>query len=163
MYTYKNRVANIYMYVTVYWHTDFCTYIHTYICNSSRPRHSSSIQRFHLQDVSQSLVSTAWYYISRLSEQDYTSLKETCAYLNNRTIRVGTTCSGLESVVPILKLTAAVLNKHFNVRLSFRFMFACDRAELRQMYIKDRLCISAYIHTYIHTYAHTYVRMYVHT
>ena len=61
------------------------------------------------------LSETADYFRNLLSQTDLQKLHQTMKCLDGRVIRVGTTCSGTDIAVSVLRLTILSLAKHFGV------------------------------------------------
>ena len=61
------------------------------------------------------LKDTCEYFVNRLSDRDRASLKERLQALDGRTISFGSTCSGTDICVPIMKCTFQKLNEMFDV------------------------------------------------
>ena len=66
------------------------------------------------------LKSTAAYFIQRLSVKDRERLQETCSFLHNKVIKLGTTCSGTDVVINVVRETIACLNETFAASWSRR-------------------------------------------
>ena len=75
-----------------------------------------------------SLQSTAHYFVDILSQEEYTILKEICGALSRagREVRIGTTCSGLETGGMVVEKTFAALNERFNTDVKVRSVFAAE-------------------------------------
>ena len=67
------------------------------------------------------LASTGLYFIRRLAAEDYERLAATAKSMDGKEIRVGTTCSGTDGCLNVLKATVEVMNKEFQAR-SFLFL-----------------------------------------
>jgi len=80
---------------------------------------STSLQKltsFHQQPLPEmNLEATTEHFIQMLSEQDKHHLECTMKSLHNCSIRVGTTCSGTDIAVSVVKDTFKALSKHFGV------------------------------------------------
>ena len=87
-----------------------------------------------------SLRSTAHHFISRLSAEDRRLLAETAKFLNGKEIRAGTTCSGTDGCINVLRATVDVLNEEFQASRMF--------------------CTSPVPYIYIYTYAYIYIYIY---
>ena len=62
-----------------------------------------------------SLQATTEFFVNRLSSNDKKKLAATLRSLNGKTIKIGTTCSGTDVVVPVMSRTFAALSRMFNV------------------------------------------------
>lgn len=62
-----------------------------------------------------SLESTAEYFVSRLTPTDRDALKSTMELLDGKSIRVGSTCSGTDIIVPVMSCTFKTLTRLFGV------------------------------------------------
>ena len=62
-----------------------------------------------------SLQSTAEYFVNKLSAADSRKLQSTMRSLNGKTIKVGSTCSGTDVIIPVVKWTFHTLSRMFNV------------------------------------------------
>ena len=67
------------------------------------------------------LASTGLYFIRRLATEDYERLAATAKSMDGKEIRVGTTCSGTDGCLNVIKATVEVMNKGFQAR-SFLFL-----------------------------------------
>lgn len=61
------------------------------------------------------LQSTAAYFMRRLCESDYRLLQQTMLHLDKSIIRVGTTCSGSDLCLNVVRETFSCLSQHFQV------------------------------------------------
>ena len=62
-----------------------------------------------------SLQATTEFFVNRLSSNDKKKLAATLRSLNGKTIKIGTTCSGTDVIVPVISCTFAALSRMFNV------------------------------------------------
>jgi site-specific DNA-cytosine methylase len=83
------------------------------------------------------LESTCQHFVDRLCTADLDKLRAICAALSGKTIRVATTCSGLESPCPVIQQTLRALNKRFNCNIQASFIMAVEIDETRQDYIRE--------------------------
>ena len=67
------------------------------------------------KSLSLSLTSSAQYFVDRLSPRDRRLLQENIQLLHTKRVTVGSTCSGTDIIIPVLKHTFSVLSKLFNV------------------------------------------------
>ena len=67
----------------------------------------------HRDAPAMTLESSAKYFLDNLSTDDLQRLESTMKHLDQCTIRVGTTCSGTDIAVSMIRSTFSVLSKHF--------------------------------------------------
>ena len=72
------------------------------------------LQTFNGNIPDMSLRSTAEFFVNRLSANDKKKLAQTMKSLHGKTIRVGTTCSGTDVIIPVLNCTFDTLSRLFN-------------------------------------------------
>ncbi len=75
---------------------------------------SDDLETFDGQIPSMSLKSTAEFFVNRLSCNDTKKLATVLQKLDGKTIRVGTTCSGTDVIIPVLSCTFETLSRMFN-------------------------------------------------
>ena len=75
---------------------------------------SDDLETFNGQIPSMSLKSTAEFFVNRLSSNDTNKLATALQKLNGKTIKVGTTCSGTDVIIPVLSRTFETLSRIFN-------------------------------------------------
>lgn len=75
-----------------------------------------------------SLTETGHHFVDQLSPEQYQTLREVCISLdkNGKELRVGTTCSGLETGGVVVQKTFDGLNERFNTRVTVRTVFAAE-------------------------------------
>ena len=62
-----------------------------------------------------SLRATAEYFVKRLSPSDFEKLSSRMSALHGHTISVGSTCSGTDVIIPVMKWTFHTLSRLFGV------------------------------------------------
>ena len=65
-----------------------------------------------------SMASTAEYFVGRLSAADKDELATTLRSLDGKVITIGSTCSGTDLIIPVMKHTFATLSEMFRVTCS---------------------------------------------
>ncbi len=82
-----------------------------------------------------SLGATAEFFVNKLSPEDRQTLASTLQSLNGKCITFGSTCSGTDVIVPVMKLTFETLSRMFQVPSStthalgiFRYSTVCSTA-----------------------------------
>lgn len=83
--------------------------------NYSHVSRSMLLQVPHEQAPAMNLRATAEYFVNRLSASDRKSLARTMSLLDGKCIRVGSTCSGTDMIIPVMKWTFHTLSRMFNV------------------------------------------------
>ena len=96
-----------------------------------------------------SLKSTAKFFIGRLDKEDYHLLCATARFLDGKTIRIGTTCSGTDGCLNVVRATLDVLNEEFKASL------ACYSRMLHFTLYKQFECLHL-IYIYIVFWVYTY-------
>lgn len=69
------------------------------------------------------LHETAWYFLHRLGHEDLKKLEITMKQLDQREVRIGTSCSGTDIAVSVAKATIQVLAKHFNATCIYIYTY----------------------------------------
>ena len=69
-----------------------------------------------------SLTSSAQYFVDRLSPRDRRLLQENLQLLDGKRVTFGSTCSGTDVIVPVVKHTFSELSKLFNVPQLTKFV-----------------------------------------
>lgn len=72
------------------------------------------------------LYSTAEYFINKLSKQDKALLNENLKALHGKCITIGTTCSGTDIIIPVLKWTFGTLGRIFGVSCRFDLHYSTN-------------------------------------
>ena len=83
-----------------------------------------------------SLYASCRHFVDRLCVQDLKQLQAIVALLDGCTLRTASTCSGLDSCVPVMQHTLAALNARFGVRISTRHVFSAENDPARQAFIR---------------------------
>lgn len=83
-----------------------------------------------------SLESTAKYFIGRLDTEDYDRLADTARFLHGKTIRIGTTCSGTDGCLNVVRATLDVLKREFKASLA-----ACNFAVVSHVCVCVCACV----------------------
>ena len=83
----------------------------------------------------QSLRSTCHHFVDRLCMEDLAKLRENLSILDGLTISVASTCSGVESSVPVVEHTLACLNERFGVQVGSAHVLSCDSDKTRQQFM----------------------------
>ena len=96
----------------------------------------------------QSLKSTAMFFIRRLRYWERKQLGRTASLLSDTTLRLGTTCSGMDGAVTVLEQTIAAINQTCGTNIKLRHVFSCECDPTRQSYI-----LQAFSHTMDHLFA----------
>lgn len=73
-----------------------------------------------------SLVETAHHFLDMFWPADLERLRSVCMTLDGETIRVGSTCSGLETAGLVLRKTCEALNSRFGTKIQVRTCFAAE-------------------------------------
>ena len=84
-----------------------------------------------------SLACTACVYLERLSRHHLKLLAENADYLHNKTLRLGTTCSGLDIASIVLEQTIKEINARFGVSIRVQHIFSCESDPKRLKWIKN--------------------------
>ena len=84
-----------------------------------------------------SLASTADHFLDHLSQLHEAKLRSLLKSLNGYTIKVGTTCSGIETGWLVVDRTLEVLNRRFSVEMSSRLEFAFEKDEGKRNAIRS--------------------------
>lgn len=74
----------------------------------------------------QTLGDVAAYFFELMSEASRAKLEEGARAADQRCIRVGTTCSGSDVCVSVLRECVAFLNKQFNTDIRVEHIFSCE-------------------------------------
>ena len=96
----------------------------------------------------QSLKSTAMFFIRRLRYWERKQLGRTASLLSDTTLRLGTTCSGMDGAVTVLEQTIAAINQTCGTNIKLRHVFSCECDPTRQSYI-----LQAFSHKMDHLFA----------
>ena len=83
------------------------------------------------------LHSTCNFFVDRLCLGDIRRLQATLRMLDGHCLRIASTCSGLDSCIPVLKHTLAALNERFDVAVTCSHVLSCDNDPSRQDFIRD--------------------------
>ena len=83
------------------------------------------------------LSSTAAYFVKRLSDADQKSLEARMKHLDGTTIRVGSTCSGTDLRVPVLKHTFKRLSLLYNVKVEVEHVFSVESQGYKRSFIAE--------------------------
>ena len=75
------------------------------------------------------LKSIAHHFIDQLALESYQTLKALCKHLDNKVVKVGTTCSGIESGSVVVEHLCKALSERFNVNIGSQAEFACELHE----------------------------------
>ena len=75
------------------------------------------------------LKSIAHYFMDQLDLQSYHSLKALSQHLDNKVVKVGTTCSGIESGSVVVENICKALSERFIVNICSQAEFACELHE----------------------------------
>lgn len=75
----------------------------------------SDLKQMVVRPPDMSLRATAEYFVGRLSPDDKHALSETMRGLHGKCIRIGSTCSGTDVIIPVMHHTFEALSQLFNV------------------------------------------------
>ncbi|CAK9062399.1 unnamed protein product [Durusdinium trenchii] len=83
------------------------------------------------------LKSSAEYFVGRLSVRDRQLLRENLQSLHGKRLTFGSTCSGTDIIVPVMKQTISVLCKLFNVSIEVVHLFSVEFEKQKREFIMD--------------------------
>ena len=81
--------------------------------------------------------STAHHFMDLLSVGEYNSLMKAAQVLNGCTIRIGTTCSGIDVATVVLHRTLEALNSRFSVHIQAQTVFMCEKDAEKRAFLMD--------------------------
>lgn len=82
--------------------------------------------------ASQTLKEIATFFVSKLSGEFKTLLQEGALAASNACIRVGSTCSGSDICVSVLRECVAFLNQEFGTHAKVVHVFSCELSEAKR-------------------------------
>ena len=84
-----------------------------------------------------SLHSCCQHYVDRMCIGDVERLRSNLQLLDGLCLRTASTCSGVDSCIPVVKHTLAALNERFNVSITTKHVLSCELDSTRQDFIRD--------------------------
>ena len=105
-------------------------------CFSLRPKLSADEMLLRGHSPLCSLHATCNYFVDRMATADIARLQANLVLLDGLCLRTASTCSGLDSCIPVLKHTLAALNERFGTTITCKHVLSCDIDEARQDFIR---------------------------
>ena len=106
-------------------------------CFSLRPKLSADEMVLRGHSPLCSLHATCNYFVDRMATADIARLQANLVLLHGLCLRTASTCSGLDSCIPVLKHTLAALNERFGNTITCKHVLSCDIDEARQDFIRE--------------------------
>ena len=100
-------------------------------------------KRTALQEASDAIVpdmrlaSTAEYFVKKMSVQDREALAARMKQLDGVTIKIGSTCSGTDICVPVMKQTFKKLSAMFGVNVQVEHIFSVEYVGIKRSFIAE--------------------------
>ena len=97
-----------------------------------RPRPAENCTRLKGHAPAMALRSSCQHFLDRLCSEDLARLQENLRVLDGCTLRTASTCSGLDTCIPVVRETLAALGERFGTHIATQHVLSCEKEPSRQ-------------------------------